>query len=71
MRDNMNDRDRKGRRIAPLGKTNGRAKLTDENVASIRDLISQGVSQQEIGTRFGVNQTNVSFISRRKNWAHI
>jgi hypothetical protein len=27
--------------------------------------------QRVIATRFGVNQTMISSISRRKNWAHV
>lgn len=67
--DNMADRDRKGRRIAPKGTTNGFAKLTDETVRAIRAAATG--TQEEIAQRFGIDQTNVSLILRGKRWAHV
>lgn len=51
------------------GSKNGRAKLTLDDVAIVKQLRAQGLSQQKIADRFGVDQTNISLILRGKSWA--
>ena len=51
------------------GANNPRAKLTEAQVIEIRKLYRKGgISQLEIAARYGVNQTNVSFIVRGVSW---
>lgn len=63
--------------IANLGKSNagernGRAKLTDRNVISIRSLYQTGkLTHQEIADMFGVSRRNVGNIINKKLWRHI
>jgi hypothetical protein len=48
------------------------AKLTDTTSAEIRDLYSTGMyRQRDIAEIYGVSQTNVSQIVRRKTWKHV
>lgn len=54
------------------GERIGIAKLTEGNVTEIRELYAAGgYTQEELGKMFGVTQSNVSFIIRRKGWRHI
>lgn len=47
---------------------NGRAKLTEIEVAEIRDALDQGVLQKELAKRYGVAQTTISQIKLNKHW---
>lgn len=71
-RENIADRDRKGRCRArgPAGERNGRAKLTVEMVLEIRRQ-APGCSQRALANKFGVSQAAVRLIVIRKNWAHL
>jgi hypothetical protein len=71
--DNIQDMVSKGRaRGAPhKGVSNSQAKLDAEAVLTIRQQLSEGRSQSEIAKNFGVSQTNVSQIKRRKTWGHL
>lgn len=53
------------------GSRHGIAKLTEELVREIRSLHEAGVSQREIGNRFGVTQANVNLVVTRKTWRHV
>lgn len=54
------------------GEKNGRAILTEKQVGEIRSLYATGeVSQQTLANRFGVDQTMISSIVRRKSWSHV
>ncbi len=55
----------------PRGVDHGMAKLTDEDVRSIRVLARAGNSQRAIADRYGVHQANVWSIVHRKTWAHV
>lgn len=52
-----------------FGERHGRAKLTDNQVLEIRELLAQGTSQDKIAETFGVSQASVSLIRHRKRWA--
>jgi len=52
-----------------VGSRQGSSKLTDEKVRRMRALKKEGYSDGELGKIFGVNQTTVSRIIRRKYWA--
>lgn len=53
------------------GVTNGRAKLNDDDVRSIRSLYQKGVTQVVLGKRFGVSHIAIGFIVRGIHWRHV
>jgi hypothetical protein len=56
----------------PRGERHGHARLTEDDVREIRRLYAAGSARQvDIAAQFGVPQTNVSSIVRRKAWAHV
>lgn len=59
--------------MVPLqGEANGRAKLTETEIAEIRRIYAVGgISQRELGTRFDVDHGTVGRIIRREIWTHI
>ena len=75
--DNMNDRNRKNRqargpaiakgRFKRMGEDNGRAKLTKEQIESIR-LLKNDASQTELAKMFNVSQQQISRILRNILW---
>lgn len=69
--DNMQDASRKGRMNTPRngGVNNGRAKLTEEEVKEIRELVASGMTQQVIADAYGVCQGRVSRIHLGLAWA--
>lgn len=62
--DNMRDMQRKGR--GPRGERHGRHRLTESQVVQIR---GDARPQREIADDYGITQTAVSAIKRRKSWA--
>lgn len=67
-----NQQDRHLDDTSPVGERNRRAKLSADDVLQIRaSYAAGGVSQGELGRRFGVTQTLVGQIVRRKIWSHI
>lgn len=79
MLDNARDSKAKGRTLtgkrnkggAPPGSRCGAAKLTEADIPKIRVLAIEGVSQREIGRRFGVTQKTIWPIIHRKTWKHV
>jgi len=82
VRDNNADMWAKGRACADAanltpfhpqpGERNGSARLTAEQVLEIRRLWAQrGITQIELGHRFGVDNTTIHLIVHRKKWAHL
>jgi len=73
--DNTTDMLAKGRgRVwggAYPGERNHAAKLTEEQVLEIRRLHASGVTGTALAERYGVSNTNISYIVKRKKWAHI
>lgn len=67
--DNVNDKVSKERQSR--GKDNGMAKLTDADVRTIRRLYEAGMAQRTIAEQFGIIQSNVSAIVRRRTWKHV
>lgn len=51
-----------------VGTKNGRAKLTEADVAKVRSLRSEGWSQQRIADLVGIHQTGVSALLRGLTW---
>ena len=82
--ENMTDKAEKGRapsgenhwsRRAPdnvaRGERSGHARLTEEDVASIRAGCSSGVTQKEMSRKYSIDPSHVSDIVNRKRWAHV
>jgi len=74
--DNMDDMVAKGRRFAVstsgAGPSNGAAKLTADEVRSIRRMYAAGgQSQAQLGQRFGVVGVVVSRVARRLSYANV
>jgi hypothetical protein len=69
--DNMADMKRKGRNPTGNGEDNPRAKFTADQVLEIRRLYGTGVTQVELGQRFGVAQAHISQIVLRKIWTSV
>lgn len=69
--DNMADMVRKGRqaRRDTSGEKNGNAKLTAEQVATIRSQIGAGDNNTVIAARFGVTHSMISRIRLGLSWA--
>ena len=53
------------------GEKNGRSQLIEENIVAIRKEYNQGLTQMQLAKKYGINQTNISRIIRRKTWSHI
>lgn len=71
-KENSEDKHRKGRDRVPVGERQWQAKLTEDSVREIRKLYATGhYKQRVIGEMFGVNQTVVSCVVRRKTWKHV
>ena len=81
-KDNARDRDSRGRNGWATGKYDNRntvrgtrqhlAKLDEEKVREIRRLYATGrYSQLKLGEMYGINQSNISEVVRRKTWAHV
>lgn len=71
---NMKECSERGRaripRTVKCGEENGASKLLEVDVRSIRRLLAQGRTQQEIADRFGVTQRTISDIKLGKKWGH-
>lgn len=61
----------RGRHQIYRGEDHPNSKLSEENISDIRRLASDGMAKKEIGMRFGVSDTMVGYIVRRKSWGHI
>jgi len=53
------------------GSNNGMAVLSDSQIVEIRQLLADGVVQQQIAKRFRIDQSSVSRISTGARWAHL
>lgn len=68
--ENMADRDRKGRGYEPHGSMLPWAKLTEQDIPRIRDMLRCGATQRDVADYFGVTQTTISKINLGKIWGH-
>ena len=69
MKDNADDRDRKGRCPYPKGQEHGNAKLTNIQVMYIREHLE--INNLEMGRQMGVSSVLISQIRLRKVWKHL
>ncbi len=76
--DNMRDAVRKGRTVQQAhpermrrGSRHHNSKLTESQVESIRAKFALGASAQALSAEFGVTDTTISYIVKRKFWRHV
>lgn len=73
--DNMRDRVRNGNQPINFpdqkGSGNNSAKLSEGQVLDIREAAAQGVRHIRLAEQYGVHQTTISGIVRRRYWAHV
>jgi hypothetical protein len=67
--DNMADKAAKQR--SPLGEKNPKAKLTKQDVLSIRHCAERGIPQKALAKAYGVNILAINRIVRRASWKHV
>lgn len=73
-RDNMRDRDRKGRTVLPparSGARNSQARLTEADIDEIRWLHAANHPPRELAHVFGVSRSTITLIVSRKTWRHV
>ena len=54
-----------------FGEGSSLSKLTEKEVKDIRFQGAMGISSRELGKRFKVDRSMISYIIARKNWTHI
>lgn len=69
--DNTDDRVERDRGYRPLGVLNPFAKLTEEEVKTIRKLLAQGENVIDLSLQFQVRPMTIYHIKNRKTWRHI
>lgn len=70
-KDNMKDRDLKGRANPPCGERQWLHKLTSKKVSKIRQNHSSGTTQAVLAKKYGVTPSTISRICSGKYWKHI
>lgn len=66
--ENQQDKWQKGRAYVHKGETHWSTKLTEDDVRAIRASTEK---QRDLAARYGLTQTTISDIRRRKSWAHV
>jgi hypothetical protein len=67
--DNMRDRDQKERQAR--GIKSGNAKLNEDQVKYIKQLINEGLSDSEIFNIIPIRKSTIWSIRNKKSWKHI
>jgi DNA-directed RNA polymerase specialized sigma24 family protein len=67
----MRDMIAKGRRVERRGEQVTTARLTVENVRAIRQRRAEGWIYTRIAADFGIDQSTVAQIVKRKTWQHV
>ena len=70
-KDNMRDRDERGRRTPARGEKNGYAKLKESDIPVIRARLKRGDTHKSIANDFGVSRTVIYLIKNNKTWRHV
>ena len=69
--DNIDDMDNKGRRNTPKGINHINAKLTDEKVKKIKELLNLGVTVARICKDYNMSNGAIDAIKYGKTWKHV
>lgn len=67
----QNQQDMKRKRRSTIGNTNPQAKLTEDDVATIRKLHRNGLMQKDIAEKFAVTRSCICVILKGKTWKHV
>lgn len=67
-KDNMTDKEIKGRGNQPRGELNGRHKLKDFHYQEIEELLRRGISQREIAKTYDIHHSRIYIISKNKRF---
>ncbi len=71
-KENMLDRDRKGRGVALKGQVNGRAKLTEVLVQQMRAEYIPGITTQiYLANKYGVSRSVAHRVVKLESWRHV
>lgn len=70
-KENMDDRNKRGRQAKLKGSKNGSSKLTEDQVIEIKHRLSLGETQVSIASDYGVRNTLISKIKLGINWSHV
>jgi hypothetical protein len=70
-KENMDDRDSKGRNRPGRGEAVGTSKLTEVDVISMRRLRQKGLTFDSIAQRFGVAKKTALQAIKGEQWAHV
>jgi hypothetical protein len=72
VKDNITDRDNKGRHYKGKGEKSTYSILTEKQVLEIRAKYqNNGKSYRELSKEYGISITTICFIIKRKRWSHI
>lgn len=66
--ENIADRDAKGRRKPPTGTSHPNARLSEQDIKSIR---ASGEGRQVLAARYGVNPHTIDSVRSRRSWRHL
>ena len=67
--DNVDDRERKGRNVVMFGQSNGRAKLTEDDVRAARnERVTNGTSYQALANKYGVAKQTIMDAIKEAHW---
>jgi hypothetical protein len=70
-KNNLADRRRHNTSPIQIGEANNAAKLSEQDVRTIRKLRAAGVSRKVVAQRFSLHAVTVSLITTRQRWAHV
>lgn len=70
-KDNAQDREKRQRAADHRGESNASARLSAEDVLSIRAALATGVGRMELAKKYGVTRATISEIKTRRKWRHI
>lgn len=69
--ENIRDMVSKKRQHHPVGERNPKAKLTECDVRKIIQMKSTGMTNIRIALHFGVSESMIEFVIKRKCWKHV
>lgn len=69
--DNATDKMKKGRFVPNFGKSNGNARLSEEDVLLIRKYRAKKMKRKFVAFLFGISEHQVYLITAKRSWGHI
>jgi hypothetical protein len=69
--DNIRDKMQRGHTDYNKGDANPRAKLTDDQVRTIKQRLAEGSQNKVLAAEYGINCATISGIKHGKNWSHV